>query len=167
MGWQTATDITTSLTAIVTIIIAIVTIIIALYSYRQNRRWKYYLYLANQYYEIFKIELEHPEFTDPEKTNKYKEVWPPGSINYFKYDVYAGMYWAYALDIYDISKYYYSTILRFETYFTNLYTPTFERIIKLHIAWWEDKDSTPGTPKFREFIKKRKFRKRKLIMSNK
>jgi ribosomal protein S18 acetylase RimI-like enzyme len=113
--------------------------------------------LANRYYEILKIELEHPEFIDPENTNKYKEVWPSGSSNYFKYDVYAGMYWAYALDIYDISKYYYSKIFRFETYFINLYTPTFEKITKLHIAWWEDKKSTLGTPGFREFIEKRKI----------
>lgn len=153
MGWQTATDIVPFLTAIV----AIVAIVITIYTYMQGIKWKYYLYLANQYYEILKIELEHPEFINPENTNKYKEVWPPGSHKYFKYDVYAGMCWAYALDIYDISVYRYSILFRFRAYFINLYTPTFERIIKLHIAWWEDNESTRGTSDFRTFIEERKM----------
>jgi len=125
-------------------------IIVAVYYYRRSLKWNSYRYLADVYYEILKTGMKHPEFLDPEKTRKYKEIWGPDSKNFFTYGAYAHMCWAHAVDILyaEFSK----------TKLKKLYAPTFERYNTLHGVWLRDNGSTFLAKDFLKFVKSNKWR---------
>jgi len=129
---------------------ALLAIIVAVCFYIRNLRWNSYRYLADVYYEILKMGMEHPDFLNPEKTRKYKEIWGPDSKEFFRYGAYAHMCWAHAVDIFgaEFSK---------ET-LKKLYAPTFERYNTLHGVWLRDNGSTFLGKSFLKFVKSNKWR---------
>lgn len=129
---------------------ALLAIIVAVCFYIRNLRWNSYRYLADVYYEILKMGMEHPDFLNPEKTRKYKEIWGPDSKEFFRYGAYAHMCWAHAVDIFgaEFSK---------ET-LKKLYAPTFERYNTLHGVWLRDNGSTFLVKSFLKFVKSNKWR---------
>lgn len=126
------------------------TLFVAIIAYIGNSIWNSYRYLAEVYYEILKIGMEHPEFLDPEKTRKYKEIWGPDSKIFFTYGAYAHMCWAHAVDILD-AKFYKKKLKK-------LYAPTFERYNTLHGVWLRDNGSTFLAKDFLKFVKSNKWR---------
>jgi hypothetical protein len=131
--------------------IALGTMIVALHFYIKNLIWNSYRYLAEVYYEILKIEIKHPEFLDPEKTRKYKELWGPDSKELFRYEAYAQMCWSFLEDIY--APY---TASFNKNNSIKLYAPTFERYNTLHGVWLRDNKSMMANS-FIEFVESKKW----------
>lgn len=124
-------------------VVPTLTLFVAIMAYMGNSIWNYYRYLAEVYYEILKIGVEHPEFLDPEKTRKYKDWEKSAPEIFFGYGAYAQICWAHAEDIYDtkLSK----------LYLRKLYAPTFKRYNELHGVWLRENASM--FPKgFRKFV---------------
>lgn len=134
----------------VSCVIALLAIFIALCVYVGNSYWNSYRYLAELYYNTLKMGVEHPEFLDPEKTQKYKEIWGPNSKNFFRYDAYAQMCWAHAEDIY-------ATKFLKIIHFKKLYGPLFKRYYELHCVWLHDNASMFPMKGFIEFVESKKW----------
>jgi ubiquinone/menaquinone biosynthesis C-methylase UbiE len=134
----------------VTAIGALVAAITAIRVYLDNKYWNTYRYLADVYYDILRIELEHPEFHNPEKTRKYEEVWRYTPKMYNKYDAYVMMCWAHAFDIYDTEWW-------FKNDFIKLYASKLEIYNRLHGVWLQNNTPTFG-PDFVDFVKLNKWR---------
>jgi len=143
--WQILAANADAITAIAAVLAAIAGTVaggITLLVYRSNKKANNYRYFADLYYEILRRGLDHPEFLDPKKTRKYKEVF--NRKKRIQYNNYARMCWAHAFDIYDVSD--------FKDYFIRLYSPTFERYNGLHGVWLLDNTSTFSLD-FIEFVK--------------
>lgn len=123
----------------------------AIIAYVGTSIWNSYRYLAEVYYEILKIGVEHPEFLDPEKTRKYKYVWGSDPEKFFSYGAYAQICWSHAEDIYD-AKFSEIFLLR------KLYAPTLGEYKKLHGVWLRDNASMFPMKGFREFVISFKYR---------
>ena len=125
-------------------VVIVFTLVLAIITYVSNSIWNYYRYLAELYYEILKIGLEHPEFLDPEKTRNYKDAWGSDPENFFSYEAYAQICWAHAEDIY---------AAKFSKIFARkLYAPSLEGYKKLHGVWLRDNASMFPMKGFREFV---------------
>ena len=139
--WQAIKENATTIAAVGAIIAALIAFVV----YIGDKKANTYRYLADLYYEILRIGLKYPDFLNPEKTQKYKEAWPPYHHDmYIRYDAYARMCWAHTEDIYDVTW--------FKKYFRSLYSPTFERYKTLHDAWFQDNTSSFLLPGFVEFV---------------
>lgn len=122
--------------------------------YIENKKWNTYRYLADLYYEILRVGFSQPDFLDPKKTRKYKDIWPSDSQMYIQYDTYARMCWAHTEDIYEAKFFFFF----FKRYFRRLYACTFERYKRLHGVWFQNNTSAFLRRGFVEFIELNKWR---------
>lgn len=132
---------------------AVVAAVIAFAVYIENKKWNTYRYLADLYYEILRVGFSQPDFLDPKKTRKYKDIWPSDSQMYVEYDAYARMCWAHAEDIYNAKSLFFS-----KKHFRIIYACTFERYRRLHGVWLENNSASFLSPGFLEFVRLNKWR---------
>ncbi len=120
------------------VVISLVAIRIARRSGRNATRLSRYTYLANQWYEIRKIEMNYPNFVDEKMTKDYKSSFTKDDLP--RYGIFAHTCWGHAEDIF---RNYHSDDPGF--------LPTVKRYKDVHHQWLQN-NSRLFDPKFIAFI---------------
>ena len=134
--------------------VAAVTAAIAILSYISTIGWNFARYLADRYFEIFRLGFTQPNCLDPSKTRKYAERWPLGHALRPAYEAYARLCWSHAWDIYS-AKF---LVFFFRRKFIRQYANTFETYKRLHGRWLENNRTMFPSGRFHRFIDKCKWR---------
>jgi len=134
-------------------LVGAVTAISAFKSYFSTVRWNFTRYLADRYFEIFRLALTNPDLMNPSKTRRYDEKWPAGHSERPAYEAYARLCWSHASDIYGAK---FPILFRKE--FIKKYANAFETYRRLHGRWLDKNRTFFPSRRFLRFIDKCKWR---------
>ncbi len=134
--------------------VAFLAAVVAFISYLSTVRWNFARYLADRYFEIFRLAVTKPVFMEPSRTRRYVEEWPLGHPERPAYEAYARLCWSHAWDIWS------ARFLKFffRKKFILLYANAFETYKRIHGKWLENNETIFPSKRFRRFIRKCKWR---------
>ncbi len=119
---------------------------ISIYTFRKSTGLRTYADLDSLYLEALKLAVEHPEFTDPERTKDYKNSFSDRN-QLLAYESYAYIVWNICETIYDRWKK--------ENKDGKTWYPVIEAEKRLHYAWFSNPENHHKFKKeFREFMER-------------
>jgi len=108
--------------AYLSLVISGIALLISIAAFLWYRKWYKYHYLAEVWYEIKKIALDHPNFKNGQKTKDYKNSF--SGDERLKYEVFAELCWGYVEDLW-VNGYAKK----------EFYIPTLKEFKRLHECW--------------------------------
>jgi len=102
-------------------------LLVGFVQFQQHKNEVKYMYLAGTWNDIMEVSLDHPEFSDKEKTKNYKEAFTEDKR--LKYDIYARLIGGFVENLY---------YHNYKEEGWDFFEPTVESFIELHGEWFVD-----------------------------